>query len=173
MTKRLVIDLETCSGCPSCTARCAYFYRPHAQDHGIDGLRERATFALLCRRCPEPSCIKACAYRALERQPDGLLARHNLRCVSCKLCAQACPFGIIYPELLGFYETPCDFCTGSLGPDDRPPCVASCPRGAVAYREVEAAEVEDGKKRLHLIGEHLAAIADAWDPDPDAEEGRG
>ena len=167
MTKRLVIDLETCSGCRECTARCAYFYRPRERDHGIDGLRERATFALLCRRCSEPSCIKACAFGALERRPDGLLERHNLRCVACTLCAQACPFGIIYPEQLTFYETPCDFCTGSLAvTGGEPPCVGSCGRSAVAYRDLSDEELA-GNPRLHALGDHLVARAKAWDPEAD------
>lgn len=170
MPRRLVIDLESCEGCPSCTARCAYFYRPHTTDHGIDTLRERATFALLCRRCADPCCTEACAFAALERQPDGLLKRYNLRCVSCKLCAHACPFGIIYPEQLGFYETPCDFCTGSLVGDAQPPCVGSCQRSAVAYREVDPQELERDP-RLHVIGEHLAVRATAWESDPDVAEG--
>lgn len=173
MAKRLVIDLETCSGCAECTARCAYFYRPHPTDHGVDTLRERATFSLLCRRCLDPSCVKACAFNALERQPDGLLKRYNLRCVSCKLCAHACPFGIIYPELLHFYETPCDFCAGSTSSVDGspPPCVGSCSRAAVAYREVDPDELGGDKRRLHVIGDHLAVRAEAWPVGPEPGEG--
>ena len=163
MGRRLLIDLEVCDGCAACTARCAYFYRPHPEDHGIDTLRERGTFALLCRRCPEPTCVRACAFSALERQPDGTLQRHNLRCVSCKLCAHACPFGIIDPALLGFYETPCDFCVRSLeatGGPDQPPCVGSCGRSAVAYRTIAPSELAEGD--LHLLGDHLAVRARAW-----------
>lgn len=174
MTKRLVIDLENCSGCTSCTARCAYFYRAHPTDHGVDGLRERATFTLLCRRCTDATCVKACAFGALERRADGVLERHNLRCVSCKLCAQACPFGIIYPELLTFYQTPCDFCLGRLPPEASPPCVGSCARSAVAYREITPEQLEDEGEPLHLIGDHLAVRAHAWDVDPDPPgEGKG
>lgn len=170
MTKRLVIDLERCTGCPSCTARCAYFYRARDSDHGIDTLRERASFALLCRRCPEPSCVKACAYGALEREPSGLLQRHQLRCVSCKLCAHACPFGIIDPDLLTFYQTPCDFCTDRLLPGTDPPCVGSCGRSALAYREVDPAELERADEPMHLVGEHLAVRADAWPQEPEPGE---
>ena len=156
MTKRLVIDLEKCTRCQQCAARCSYFYRAKSSDRGVETLRERASFALLCRRCPDPSCITACAFGALERRPDGLLQRHNLRCVACKLCAHACPFGIIDPDVLNFHETPCDFCAGSAG-DTPPLCVTTCTGGALDHREVEPSE-----ERVHLIGEHLAAVADAW-----------
>ncbi len=118
-------------------------------------MRERATFELICRRCEEPSCVDACPYDALERQSDGVLKRHNLRCVSCKLCAHACPFGTIYPDMVPFYVTPCNFCLGAS--DTEPPCARSCGRGALAYREVDPEE-----PRLHIIDDHLAARSAKW-----------
>jgi Fe-S-cluster-containing dehydrogenase component len=155
MAKRLVIDLERCEDCASCAVSCAYFYRAHAADHGVMTLREQAAFALVCRRCEEPSCVDACRFEALERRPDGVLERFNLRCVSCGCCAQACPFGTICPDLLTFYATPCDYCA-RLG-ETEPPCVAGCTRGALAYREVAPDE-----EQLHLLGDRLAVKARAW-----------
>ena len=156
MSKRLVIDLDRCDGCASCRVRCTYFYRPRAGDHGVLGLRERATFALVCRRCKLASCIEACAFGALERDGDGVLQRHNLRCVSCTLCAQACPFGTIYADLLTFYQSPCDYCIGRVA-DEAPPCAGSCGRGAIEYRTVQ-----DGEEGVYMVDDHLAARAVKW-----------
>ncbi len=155
MTKRLFLDLERCDQCEQCQVQCAYFYRPAATDHGVFGLRERAQFALVCRRCEEPSCVSACRFQALERQSDGVMRRYNLRCVSCKSCSTACPFGTIYPETVPFYATGCDFCAGKEG---TPPCVVSCTKGALAYQEVEASEQEG----IHLVSERLAVRAPQW-----------
>ena len=110
MTKRLIIDLALCDQCDSCAVGCG----------GLLSLREKATFELVCRRCAHASCIIACPFDALERLDDGaVIRRHNLRCVSCKLCAQACPFGTIYPDLLPFYslsyENSCGACLPSVG----------------------------------------------------------
>ena len=155
MSKRLVIDLDICDDCARCGVTCAYFYRSHRDDHGVLALRERATFTLICRRCEEPSCIDACPYNALERGGDGVLKRHNLRCVSCRLCVHACPFGTIYPDMVPFYVTPCTYC---LGPKNgEPPCVRSCRRGAIAYREVPPEE-----PRVHVLDEYLAARSAKW-----------
>ena len=155
MSRRLVIDLEVCDQCDGCGVKCGYFYRPHPGDHGVLALRERATFLLVCRRCEEASCVDACPFEALERRADGVLERHNLRCVSCGLCAQACPFGTIYPDVLSFYATPCDHCPG--GGDGEPPCVGSCARGALAYREVDPEE-----PGVHILDDHLAARGIRW-----------
>lgn len=135
--------------------RCDRAYAAHGDYRAALALRERATYAVICRRCEEASCVDACPYRALERQADGVLQRFNLRCVSCKLCAHACPFGTIYPDMLTFYVTPCDTCLARG--DEAPACVATCSRQALAYREVGADE--DG---VHLVDEHLAARAAKW-----------
>lgn len=155
MNERLVIDLDRCDQCDGCDVDCAYFYRARPGEHGVHALRERATFQLVCRRCEEPSCVDACPFDALERQADGALKRHNLRCVSCKLCAQACPFGTIYFDMVPFYETPCDYCLGAR--DEAPPCVGSCRRGAITFEEVTGEE-----PRIHILDGHLAARSSKW-----------
>ncbi len=155
MSKRLVIDLDRCDQCDRCNVTCAYFYRPDDKDHGVLALRERATFELICRRCEEPSCVDACLFNALERQSDGVLKRHNLRCVSCKLCVHACPFGTIYADMVPFYVTPCNYCVGAI--EVEPACARSCGRGAIAYREVEP---ED--HRVHILDDHLAVQSSKW-----------
>ncbi len=156
MSKRIVLDLTKCQGCDECTVRCNYFYRPHEADQGLQTLKERATFMIVCRRCEQASCIAACPCQALERQADGVIKRYNLRCVSCKLCTQACPFGTIYPEMVGFYVTTCDYCRGRQ--PESPPCVEGCVRDAIAYREVALEEPD-----LHIIDEYLAVIGPRWE----------
>ena len=111
--KRLLVDLNTCDACDTCEVQCSYMYRPHAADHGMLALRERATFLLICRRCEDPACVAACRFEALERE-DEVIKRHNMRCVSCKCCSHACPFGTIYPETVPFYVTSCDYCIGGI-----------------------------------------------------------
>lgn len=155
--KRLFIDLTKCDGCEKCQVQCGAFYRGTAADHGMLALREFVTFALVCRRCEEPCCVGACRFSALERQADGLLKRYNMRCVSCKCCSHACPFGTIYPETVPFYVTNCDFCVTSNG--ENPPCAVSCEHKAIEYREVE----ESPKESTYLLGEHLAVRAPKWD----------
>ena len=156
MSRRIVLDLTKCEECESCDVQCGYFYRPHDADHGIQTLKERATLMVVCRRCEHASCVTACPCEALERQPDGVIKRFNLRCVSCKLCTQACPFGTIYPEMVGFYVTPCDYCTQRT--DEQPPCLTGCQRDAISYREVDSRQ-----QNTHIIDDHFAVVAPGWD----------
>ena len=76
--------------------------------------------------------------------------------MSCKLCTQACPFGTIYPEMVGFYTVPCNSCVDRT--TDQPPCVSGCVKNAVEYREVDPSE-----RDMHIIDDHLAVIAPEWE----------
>jgi len=155
MGKRLVIDLDRCDACENCGVVCGYRGRAGGSHLGAIALRERATYAVVCRRCEEPSCIDACPFGALERRADGSLERLALRCVSCKLCVHACPFGTIYPDMVPFYSAPCEQCleTG----DGAPPCAGTCGRGAIDYRETDP-----GEPGLHVVDDRLAARARRW-----------
>jgi len=153
--KRLIIDLEKCDQCESCVVDCGYYNRPNEQENGLSGMRQKATFAVICRRCVHASCIEACAFEALERGEDMILQRHNMRCVSCKMCAHACPFGTIYADMLAFYEVSCDACLADV--DGTPACVASCPHGALEYRDMDPSEAD-----IHIVDDHLAARAKGW-----------
>jgi len=156
MARRLVLDLEHCQECGECTARCDYLYRARPEDHGLLALREEATFLIVCRRCEHASCALACPTGALERRPDGVMIRHNLRCVSCRSCVAACPFGTILPDLVPFYVVPCDRCAerANGGP---PSCADTCSHGALTWRE--AADDEPG---LHVLAGRIAVRARRW-----------
>lgn len=145
---KLVINLDACDRCYDFDGRCA------VECAGLTSVREVATFATVCRRCEHASCIVACPFDALERLEDGgVIKRHNLRCVSCTLCAQACPFGTIYPEMLPFYAVQCTGCNGA----EEKKCVATCRQGAMEYRHVSPDE-----EGVHIVDEYLAVRAGKW-----------
>jgi len=106
--KKLVLNLDICSACPQCVVGCSYYY--HHSNRGIDRLRELAAYALVCRRCEYGTCVQACPVEALERDARGVLERHQMRCIGCRSCAHACPFGTIYAELLPYQLSGCDLC---------------------------------------------------------------
>ncbi|MGI9321601.1 MAG: 4Fe-4S dicluster domain-containing protein [Thiogranum sp.] len=164
--KRLIVDLAKCDHCQgsdaNCDVACDYHYRPHGQDNGMSGLREKVTFTFLCRRCSHASCVSACPFGAIERQENGIIKRYNLRCVSCKSCAHACPFGTIYSDMLAFYSTPYEiFCASCLAQSDKEPaCVATCGQGALEFRVIDPAEAD-----VHVLDDYVAARVRKWSRD--------
>lgn len=136
---------------------CSYWYRACADEHGILKLREFVTFLLVCRACENPSCETACPVDALERQDDGTMKRYNLRCISCKSCCQACPFGVIYQDTVPFYDKQCDYCLRAGITE--PSCVASCAQDAIHFCEVE----EDPDENIYVVNDSLAVRAPKWE----------
>ncbi len=130
----LLIDLDVClaAGCEPCAATCSY--PAHPRNNGVLALRELAGYAVVCRRCEHPHCVDACPTQALEQRPElgNMLARHHLRCVGCRSCSHACPYGTILPELLPYLTQNCDFCSGRTSDTNPPLCVQTCPRSALS-----------------------------------------
>ena len=160
MTERLVIDLAACDRCDSCSVGPA-----------VLALRERAPFELVCRRCEHASCVEACPFDALERGEDGIIKRHNMRCVSCKSCSLACPFVTIYMELLPFYSM--DY-TAAVGVFVGATSVATAEPGTDRSRltsllqlckckALEYREVDPDDPGIHIVDDFLAARVRRWD----------
>ena len=153
MAKKLFIDLEACRRCTECPVKCSYMYHPG--NDGTIALREMATYAVICRQCELASCVESCPKEALEKQADGVLKRYNMRCISCKSCGIACPFGTILPEFIPYYSSSCDYCLGRKPEVGTPDCVTSCPEDAIDFKDVE----EDPENGIFLIGKNLAVRA--------------
>ena len=154
--KKLFIDLELCYKCKNCTGECSYFYHP--DNDGVSTLLERAARMLVCRQCEAAPCVVGCVFDALEKQPDGKLKRYNMRCTGCQTCSIACPFGVVYPQIVPYLASQCDYCLESCKPGEDPLCVRTCPEGVIKYIEVEESKKDD----IYLIGEHLAVHSIPW-----------
>ena len=161
--QRLFIDLDVCSTgeCKDCKIQCSYYYHQQRPgNNGIIGCAELATYALICRRCEEPHCVNACPYEALEQQKDKgkLLVRHSMRCVTCKSCSHACPYGTIYPELVPQLVQVCDFCLDRRDKPQEPLCISACPHGALALKKAD--EIAD--PNTFLVGDNLIVHSTHW-----------
>lgn len=158
--KRLFIDLDICSSgqCKGCVINCSYFYHP--DNNGIISVAELATYYLVCRRCEEPHCVNSCPVDALEQQKDKnkLLIRHNMRCISCKSCSHACPYGAIYPENVPLLIHNCDFCLDRRDEKNEPLCITTCPYGALRLVSADA-ELGDN---IFLVGDNIIVHSTHW-----------
>ena len=154
--KRLLVDLEKLYSCEDATAQCSYYYRPG--NSGITRLREIGQFLHICRKCEEAPCVKACPKEAIEKQEDGTIKRYTMRCISCKSCSAACPFGTIPTETVPYITSQCDECIDRCDKEE-PICAKTCSiEGAIEFKELKESEKDD----IYFIGKNIAVHAKPW-----------
>ena len=158
--KRLFIDIPVLMAADSETQSIECEYMFHRVNKGPLNLLEVAEFASYCRQCQEAFCVIACPKEALERLDTGTIKRYNMRCVGCKSCILACPFGTIFPEVMNYLTTKCDFCLNQLhdDPDYTPVCVKTAPAEAFRMMDLE----ENPKEFIYFVGEHMAVRSPSW-----------
>lgn len=88
-----------------------------------------------CMHCVDPACVSVCPVAALEKLESGPVVYHADRCIGCRYCMAACPFGI--PKSEWDKSLPviqkCDFCADRQAQGESPACSEACPAGALIY----------------------------------------
>jgi molybdopterin-containing oxidoreductase family iron-sulfur binding subunit len=54
---------------------------------------KKMEFPVLCNHCEEPACVRVCPTQATFKRPDGIVAMDYHRCIGCRFCMAACPYG--------------------------------------------------------------------------------
>jgi len=111
-----------------------------------------------CMHCEEPACVSACPVTALHKTEHGGVAYDEDKCIGCRYCVWACPFGVPTAEWdsLAPRIRKCDLCADRILGDERipelngsallgdarerfeasygkPACVKACTTGALSY----------------------------------------
>lgn len=159
--KKLLIDIPALlqSNQNFQSIECEYMF--HRQNDGLFSLLEVAEFASYCRQCKDAFCVTACPKNALEHQENGTIKRYNMRCVGCKSCALACPFGTIFPEVINYISAKCDFCLKQLekNADYTPACAKTAPPGTLQMTEIRN---EDPENHIYFLGDNIAVKNPNW-----------
>lgn len=155
MRYAMLIDLQRCVGCQTCTVSCkadhvtppgVLYSHVMRKEIGTYPNTRRISLPMLCMQCANPPCEKVCPSGATSRGEGGIVTVDQRKCIGCQACITACPYGARFyrADTGGYYQrlTPleergyrrhpvgvvekCDFCLERIGRGQEPACVASC-----------------------------------------------
>jgi Fe-S-cluster-containing hydrogenase component 2 len=126
------VSVERCIACGKCELACAFAHgsegRPARTRINIHRRGPELGTPVVCFQCGEAACVAVCPTEALARNPEtGAIDMVRSRCISCRMCVAACPFGNMLWDETYHCVQKCDLCGGD------PRCVPFCPTGAIAW----------------------------------------
>jgi Fe-S-cluster-containing hydrogenase component 2 len=132
------VSVERCIACGKCELACAFAHgsegRPATSRINIVRRGPELGTPIVCFQCDQAACVAVCPTEALVRNPEtGAIDMVRDRCILCRMCVAACPFGNMLWDETYHCVQKCDLCGGE------PRCVAFCPTGALQYVEVQEA----------------------------------
>jgi len=173
--KAILTDVTKCIGCEKCVAACASENRlpppVPARWSSDDGLsadrftsvvrREGAYVRKQCRHCLEPACASACPVGALHRSAAGPVVYDKGRCLGCRYCMMACPFGIPRYEWASAvpYVRKCTMCYESrLAQGRQPACTEACPTQATLFGDRDRLLAEAHRRLREIPGKYRPLV---------------
>jgi len=163
----ILTDTTLCTGCEECVQACKEVNRlgkdrPRRWNDAIDDLSATRFTTIVrqkdgpfvrrqCRHCQSPACVSACIVGALHKTNEGPVIYDDRKCIGCRYCMLACPYGIPrfeWGEIIPYIRK-CDFCHARImgGELDVPACVAACPEKATIFGTRDEM-IHEAKKRI-------------------------
>jgi Fe-S-cluster-containing dehydrogenase component len=115
-------------------------------------LREKPVL-VFCNHCDNPPCVRVCPTKATWKRADGVVMMDWHRCIGCRYCVAACPYGsrsfnwqdprpfidnirIDFPTRTKGVVEKCDFCEERLAEGKLPACVLACKEKALTFGDL-------------------------------------
>jgi len=142
--KVLFIDYERCIGCRSCLAACRECGGHEGRERNYvvqlaPGITTQ-TAPMLCLHCENPACARSCPAEAIKVTPEGVvLAAAREKCLGCKNCTLACPYGIPRFDESQNLMMKCDLCYERTSAGSPPMCASVCPAETLSWVDEEVA----------------------------------
>jgi formate dehydrogenase iron-sulfur subunit len=173
----ILTDTTRCVGCEKCVEGCKKV-NGLADDVPFrwrldDGLNSTRWTTILrrpggeyvrkqCRHCLEPACASACPVKAIYqvKKHEGPVIYDPSKCLGCRYCMMACPFGIPRYE----WESPvpyvmkCTMCHERQQRGEQPGCTEACPTEATIFGERDALIAEARRRIEAEPGRYLDRI---------------
>jgi Fe-S-cluster-containing dehydrogenase component len=139
------------------------------QEHGYPEEKIKGKgFVVFCNHCNNPPCVRVCPTKATWKREDGIVMMDYHRCIGCRFCMAACPYGSRsfnwrdprpflkeinkeFPTRMRGVVEKCNFCAERVAKGLIPACVEACKEKAIAFGDLED---PDSKVRESLRSHH-------------------
>ena len=168
-----VIDLAKCKNARKCMSACVSAHHLRSEQSHINVLKMEESkntppyyMPKPCQHCDNPPCVAVCPVDATFKRQDGIVLIDNERCIGCRFCIAACPYGartfnwiapkmekedkdltynveLNLPERLGTI-TKCLMSADRLREGKLPYCVSQCPNGVYYFGDENEDAVTNG-----------------------------
>ena len=116
-------------------------------------------YLVLCNHCSSPPCVRVCPTKATFKRKDGIVLMDYHRCIGCRFCISACPYGARslnwknpvpyikdinqnFPTRTRGVVEKCNFCAERLAKGQQPACVEACSKKALVFGDLNDKESE-------------------------------
>lgn len=113
---------------------------------------KQLSFLTLCNHCEKPACVRVCPTKATFKREDGIVMMDFHRCIGCRFCMAACPYGsrsfnfrdprpfiretnLKFPTRTKGVVEKCNFCAERLAVGKVPACV-EISKGALTFGDL-------------------------------------
>lgn len=135
-----VFNAARCNGCGACVMACKEA-KTLPEDVWLRTRKENpvttAYLTMGCNHCAAPACLKICPVKAYTQDADGLVIQDHSKCIGCRACTTACPYGVPKFSTQDKKVWKCDACAARLAKGEKPACVTNCPMQAIEFGPIE------------------------------------
>ena len=160
----MLINTKKCVGCYACRVACQMvnglesdeaFIKFDEMEQGVYPNVYAEVVPVQCMHCEDAPCEAVCPTHATYTTDSGVVLVDEERCIGCKYCMAACPYGArIQIKKTGVIEK-CRFCWYEGEPGNPPRCVGTCISGARLFGDLDdpASEVSKAvvERKAHAL----------------------